>query len=74
MEKNMNIDKETALNIHDAIMSKVIRAITLAEMNADNNFQNAEETEENIADIRDYLCRAIGVSDRELNEHIKINP
>lgn len=70
----MNIDKETALNIHDAIMSKVIRAITLAEMNADNGFSNAEETEENIADIRDYLIRAIGISDKELNEHIKINP
>tara|TARA_R110000787_G_scaffold205538_1_gene315879 strand:- start:179 stop:403 length:225 start_codon:yes stop_codon:yes gene_type:complete len=74
MEKNMNIDKETALNIHDAIMSKVIHAITLAEMNADNGFQNAEETEENITDIRDYLIRAIGISDKELNEHIKLNP
>jgi len=70
----MNIDKETALNIHDAIMSKVIHTITLAEMNADNGFQNAEETEENIADIRDYLIRAIGISDKELNEHIKLNP
>lgn len=70
----MIIDKETAFNIHDAIMSKVVRAITLAEMNAANNFSNKEEAEENIDDIRDYLCRAIGISDRELNEHTKLNP
>jgi len=70
----MNIDKETALNIHDAIMSKVIRAITLAEMNAVNDFSDKTETEENIDDIRDYLIRAIGISDRELKEHIKLNP
>lgn len=70
----MNIDKETALNIHDAIMSKVLRAITLAEMNAENDFFDKTETDENIADIRDYLIRAIGISDKELNEHIKLNP
>ena len=74
METNMNIDKETALNIHDAIMSKVLRAITLAEMNAENDFFDKTETDENIADIRDYLIRAIGISDKELNEHIKLNP
>jgi len=70
----MNIDKETALDIHDAIMSKVVRAVALAEMNAADGLGVEGENDENIDDIRDYLCRAIGLTADDVEKHASLNP